>query len=568
MSENGQSWAGSFPRKWGKIALLVIPLIVGSAVRVAGIRHGDPDMVYHPDVAKQTFMARAIYGGQSDPRRLYHDDVERVLYPYGTAVLLGHTCRTVSAVSGQDGLDHVHRWNWALWMRWLNVTMILTAGAVVVAFYGTHLGLVSALATGWLLLLEPICAQLSHYGMNDVPLLAVLLASWVCSGRMLSDRARVPIFSALTGFLLGFGFGIKYQALLGFVFPGVAILALLRTKGLNRAVVAGVAVAIGAIAGALLACPLLRIDPGHFMNGLPEFMRWQASIMDPPVSLREKLPRNILAVGEALVARGGWILLIGAGGGGLSALRKNADGVVCVLTASAVLFAAVLTTAIAVSRDIIRENDLMPVSAFLVLLTGFAVAHAFHPARRRFAVRGIAAVLLIGLGAGYLATSAKDALALARTDTRRLAQEWCRRHVEDGSVLIRERYTLGAGKEGVRDVRFRYLSESIARQCIEAGRFDYAIASSLANSRFWDRRSPYYSEEAQAVYEHLRATCVPVATFTDRRLLHAHPQITVFRHVAGGRSAPSAAAAEAGRPPRDALRSESQASSVKGEQHP
>ena len=81
--------------KW--LPVLIVPLAMALALRLTGIQHGRPDMVYHPDVAKQTLVARSIYRGRLDLRRLYADDFKLTLYPYGTAVILGNTFRAYSA---------------------------------------------------------------------------------------------------------------------------------------------------------------------------------------------------------------------------------------------------------------------------------------------------------------------------------------------------------------------------------------------------------------------------------------------------------------------------------------
>ena len=98
-----------------------------------GIRHGAPHAIFHPDVPKQVLVARAVYKGHVDSRRLYHDDIRFTLYPYGTAAILGNALRAYSAVTGRD-LDRVHRWQWALRLRYLAVALFLAASSAVAVF--------------------------------------------------------------------------------------------------------------------------------------------------------------------------------------------------------------------------------------------------------------------------------------------------------------------------------------------------------------------------------------------------------------------------------------------------
>ena len=58
---------------------LLLPLAVGLAVRLTGIRHGEPDAVYHPDVAKQTLVAQFTYRGLTDTRLVFGSEFSAVL---------------------------------------------------------------------------------------------------------------------------------------------------------------------------------------------------------------------------------------------------------------------------------------------------------------------------------------------------------------------------------------------------------------------------------------------------------------------------------------------------------
>ena len=514
-------------RKLAAAVLLLVPLLLGLALRLTGIRHGEPDMVYHPDVAKQTVVARSVYHGSSDIRRIYKEDVCRTLYPYGTAYILGKVLRRYSRLTGDESLDDVHRWCWALRMRYVSVAFILAAVAILIPVMARRIGSTAAALLGALLLLEPVNAYFSHYGMNDVPLVAMLLLCWLCAGLM-SEERRVPVYSLAAGLAVGLGFGIKYQAVLGLVFPGIAWLLLLRSKGWKWAVASAVAVAVGSVAGALMTTPLLRREPAYFIAKLPEFMEWQASIMGEQTPLGTKLARNIPAFLRIAGARGGWLLGVCAAWVVAGHVKTaNRDRRVTIWGLSALIFCTLLAMAIVASRDIIRANDIMPVTAFacaIACLGDWRWPRWSESKGRRF-------IPLIGVpivAAVFLAESVGESRALARPDTRILARQWCRENLETPSVVLRERYTLSADKEGARDIRFRYLGEPKGRSRLESGKFDYVITSSLAHDRFFDRHSPYHDEEAQAAYEGIRNELTCIATFSDREMTFAQPHITIY----------------------------------------
>jgi hypothetical protein len=515
-------------RRLAAAALLLAPLLLGLALRLVGIRHGEPDMVYHPDVAKQTVVARSVYHGSSSIRRIYKDDISRALYPYGTAYILGKTLRRYSHLTGDDGLDDVHRWCWALRMRYVSVTLIVAAVGICMCVLTRRIGIVATALLGTLLLVEPVNAYFSHYGMNDVPLLAMLLLTWLFAGLM-PDERRIPCWSLTAGLAVGLGFGIKYQAVLGLVFPGIAWLFMLRSKGWKWAVASAVAIVAGCVAGALMTAPLLRREPAYFFAKLPEFMEWQANIMGEHTPLGQKLPRNIPAFLRTACANGGWMLGISAFVAiAAHARRADRDIRTTIRGLSAALFCVLLAVAIVASRDIIRPNDIMPVTAFAIVVACLGLSEALRTRDRGPMHYFPVAAMAAGVAAWFLAASLQDSLALARPDTRLLARQWCRENLETPSAALRERYTLSADKEGVKDVRFRYLGEPKARARLDAGRFDYVITSSLAHDRFFDRFSPYHDEEAQAAYTKMRDELAPIATFHDREMPYAQPYITIY----------------------------------------
>ena len=502
----------------------------GWSLRRTGIDHGRPHLVYHPDVAKQTLVAARLFRGPLDIPALFNGDAHRALYPYGTAVMLGYGARAAAVVTGDDALGNVHRWVWALRMRYLVSLLFLAATAAVCVFVYARFGPLPALLGGLFLVTEPTIAQYSHYGMNDVPLAALLLLAWSAAGLMAREPRRVPVFSALAGFALGLAFGTKYQAVLAGLFPLAAWIGFAPRKGGAWLLSSVAAVAAGGLAGMLVSCPVLASDPGYFVNTFPDFMRWQANITGEPVSFPVKLIRNMREFGVTLSGAGRWVLPVGIVWAALAAGLRRAPNAERVPVLAAAVFCAVLAGILLVSRDFVRSNDLVPILAFgavlLAVPTGRALA-AFGDPRWR---AGSIAALLLALGVVSIFTvhSAADSLALKRPDTRERAQRWCIENLASGARVVRERYTLPTGRDDVTEYRTRFLADASAAKRIRRKRCDLVITSSLAHGRFFDPRSPYYSEADQEIYRYLRAHYERVAVFEDRDLYFAHPVVEIY----------------------------------------
>lgn len=200
---------------------ILIPVLLGVGLRVTGSKHGAPDLIYHPDVFKQALVARAVFAGDPDLRRLHRDEKELTLYPYGVAVLTGWVVKGLSWIAGSGFSPDEPLWNWDLRMRYVSASMYLVASVVVLISLRRRMTALGLFFLGGLLLTEPLNAQYSHYAMNDVPLAAVFLLAWLTADKM-TGEGRWPVWSFFTGLLLGLGFGIKYQALIGMIFPLMA----------------------------------------------------------------------------------------------------------------------------------------------------------------------------------------------------------------------------------------------------------------------------------------------------------------------------------------------------------
>jgi 4-amino-4-deoxy-L-arabinose transferase-like glycosyltransferase len=512
-------------------AVVGLVIAAGAAVRLVGLDHGRPDKIYHPDVSKQAQVAWGI--GVEETFRLsthFARINDLVLYPYGTATAVGYMARLSACMPGaRDALARSTRWAWAYRMRILVVVLMLGAAGGVTAAACRVVGPGAALAAGLLTVLEPVNAQFSHYAMNDVPLTALLMLCWLCSGGML--RARYAwLFALLCGFTAGLGFAVKYTGLYAVFFPGIVWLTAARDRGPRWALSTLAALGAGALAGVAVLDYLLVTEPGVFFKGLVPFLRWQTDIlMERNDPVRVKLLRNALWLGRFFLTSGlAWVVPFAAAG----AVLRPAPGeprAARLLAATAFGYALLMTATVWVSRELLRQNDLLTIMPFLVWPAARAVRLLPRSGSARARALGwVAAAAAVVLTAVYAVNTVLDSLAFRREDTRAQAERWCRAHIAPRARVLAERYTLPIAREDVKAYTVRSLAEPKARRFVRDAFLDVIITSSLAHERHYDPYSPYYDERAQALIDGLPVQYRLAAQFEDRPMLFAHPAIRVY----------------------------------------
>lgn len=505
-------------------------LALGLLVRLIGLDHGRPNWIFHPDVPKQTYVARAVALGDCDLRALHRENREVTLYPFGTAWLAGRLVRAAApALGGLEAVRAWPYWRWALVMRYEVVALHLAALAMVMGLLWRAWGPAASLGAGLVLALEPVNAQFSHYAMNDVPLAALLLMAWLGALRMAATAGRAGLlWSAFTGLVLGFGFGVKYQMVLGGLFPMVAWGVLARRGGWRRVWPSLAVLGLTGVMGVVVFSPMLRQDPVYFVTGLPGFMKWQANILGESASTAVKFTRNLGGVARALAQGCTPLLALLAAGGAVRAFRRRDAGAPAARLRAGLAagFAALLLLLVMASRDFIRVNDLLPVLAFLAVLTGELFAGPSTSLQRPFA--GVAAAALMFCAAGFGVTAFADAVALTRPDTRVRAMEWCRTHLPPRAVVVSERYVLPMDRPDLVHRPFRFLVSPEVRPLLESGQPLYLLASSLAHRRFSEPFSGYTDAARARFYADLERHRPVQARFEDRPLYFAHPAVTVY----------------------------------------
>jgi hypothetical protein len=519
--------SGGWRARGVAIGLVLAACASGVAVRLTGIRHGEPSYIYHPDVPKQVTVAQLAYRGVLDLPARYGDRYDLSMYPYGTSVILGRCLRGFERAAAPFGvrperLLQRSRWEWALMLRRTGVVLFAASLLAVLLAEARRMGLMALGLTGILLALEPLSAQYGHYGMNDAPMAALLLAAWRVSARMAGERVRRPWASLAAGALVGLAFGVKYQAVLGLVFPMTAWL--LRRRDVRWLAASAAATAAGLLAGALFTCPQVA-DPGYFAAQFPRFLRWQADVTGEDLSVGRQVWLNVRLLAR-FGASTGFIVLLPAVAWGIAAARaRRLPAGRRQLAASCALLLAAFLAVFVPFRDFIRSNDLLIALPFLVLLNGFMLddlSGRGRKARWFLAAAGAAVALL------WARVSSLDAAALARQDTRERAQAWCREHLPEGASVVREDYTLPVDRPDVKDRYQRLLAKGPAADAVRQGAYDAVIVSSLAFDRFFDRLSPYCDAEAQDFYRMVGREYRLRATFSDRPLEFAHPAVMIY----------------------------------------
>ncbi len=504
------------------VTVVLFPIFVGLILRLIGLQHGDGVYVFHPDIAKQIRVAEHIYRGANHAHDVYKNNLELEMYPYGTATLLGRAATWGLWITGQN-MRFASTWEWGVGLRIINVVMGLGCIAIVLLALRRAFGDGPTLLTGLMLVVEPLHSQISHYGMNDVPMVGLLLLCWLAAAVSDRDRGGLGIYSLAAGFTLGFAFGIKYQALLGGVILLVAWVVHGRRLGWVWVFRSAGSAAIGVLGGLVATCPMLFIDPAHFIQWFPKFMSWQANITGLDLSMAEKLANNVPYVLIVPFKHVRWLLLLPAVLAASRLLKRDASPTERCLIASALGFCGLLVAALCTSRDLVRQNDLLPLLPFLILGAGWYIAQSRLPRARQAATLAVCVFVVTAS-----VSSMRDSLALGRTDTRILARRWCDANIPDRSVVRREPYTLGLGKRVI-DREHRYLSLPEVKRVIDDGQFDYLITSSLAHARFFNPFFHSRSEEVQDFYRQLPVRYQEVARFSDRNMMFAHPKIIIYK---------------------------------------
>jgi hypothetical protein len=540
--------------KW--IAIVVIAALA-LGVRLIGLNHGSPKWVFHPDVAKQAKIAKYNYRGVTNPRVVYHrgdeETLQHAMYPYGASVLAGRGARTVATLLYREPNRFWNRptFFWAYVLRQVGVYAFVLSLIAVLAGISRKMGLLPLCVTGLLLALEPFHVQYAHYGMNDIPLLCCMLLAWILSGALWeepcptkSNRYWRPLAaSAAIGLALGIGVGIKYQAIVGFMFPGLAWLGFLfRRRWRDLFICVGVTL-VAFVLATMLSWPLLWKEPAFTCENFLPFMQWQSKIFSfrnvtgetYDVAWGHQALRNLNWTLRHAYQSGLFLLLPAVVWACITCLRLPRSTATDTekapsraLLGSALLFLLLMNAVLIAGRQLMRENDIMLTTPFLFLIAGFCLHAIWQHKHVRSVLGGAALAVCLLLTCLFAVRVALDDRAFLRPDTRVRARAWCQQNLA-ARKLCRDRYTISPQITGMQDAHVNFLSDTSCAPGIVSAQYDYLMASSLAWHRFADRHSLYYSPEKVQFHADLKNQYELISIIEDREMLHTHPTINIYK---------------------------------------
>ena len=511
--------------------LIGLTLLVGLTVRGIGLDHGRAGFhVYHPDVGKLAHVSSEVYHARWDAQAMFGEDARFAVYPYGVSVLTGTLLRWADGVTGNHrtayhGENPESQWAWAYRLRvfglgcWVFATVAVLLWAV---------GRFRPLVCLWLacvLALEPIGAQFAHYGMNDIPLVSFLLIAFVCSAWMRTPGWRGVVSAGLAGLFFGMAGGVKYQAVIaGLFFVGHVF----RRPGedwFRESVIPLAGVFAGVVIGFLVTTPTLWMHPSYFFELLPKFMAWQSQLVEVDVGVWKKAQNNLFEFFRWMGPHGSWLLFLGTAFAGWR-MRKDADGREWGLHALG--FVCVMFALLLFTRAYARTNDLLIMLPFAGLLSAWGLDR-FWRGPRSTLIQGLAWSIIVWFGV----SAGLDSRALTQPDTRYLAQQWLDEHVKPDDLVCREHYTLPSTVKGSIDREYGYAVYGIFKRRLMEGDFQYAVLSSMANERFTNHNSLWYSSKHIHFYNHVSDTHNLAVEFSNRSMFIAHPDIRIFEPEKG-----------------------------------
>jgi 4-amino-4-deoxy-L-arabinose transferase-like glycosyltransferase len=407
----------------GRGRALLLDLILGLALglRVWGLSWGLP-WAFHPDEGDYTDRAQnMVQEGDLDPDYFKNP----TLFTYLVAGELALARAVWPGLSlGPGSLNLLARANSAL-IGTASVALLYAAGT---RLRNRRLGLLAAL----FLAVSFLHVRDSHYGVNDVPALGLLLASFYCSVRLFQQPGQRWYLAA--GCLGGLAVSTKYN--MGFFFVPLLVghgLALHRrgqplwSRASLRALTLA---ALAGLAGFLVGTPYALLDYKRFWSDFSDQLDlgnagWSGQSLAPvPLQYLLTLVQGFGLLGLALAAVGavaGW------------RVQRAATGLVLCFPLTYLAFM--------LPKALFFARFALPLLPFICLLAATG-ALALVRATPRGWREPVLAVLVLAALAQPLLNDVQHNRLLARADTRVLAASWVRQHLAGEGRLKMGEYTI------------------------------------------------------------------------------------------------------------------------------
>ena len=488
------------------LVLFVSILCLALGLRLWGINWGLP-WAFHPD---ETFYAdqalEMLKYGDPDPR--YFKNPSLLTYLIAGELLLARALGPLAATfapSTPGAANLLGRLDAAAFGS-ASVAVVFALGATL---FNRRVGMLA----GLFLAVAFLHVRDSHYGVNDVPGTALLLASLYGAARLLRDPA--PRWYALAGLAGGLATSTKYN--MGFFFVPLLAAHWLAARG--RATgprsepekVAAVApwrslrplglAAAASVAGYLAGTPYTMLDLPRFLQDFQTQYRfgnlaWLGQPTDPvPLQYLTALLQGFGAIPLALA-------LVGLA----VAWRIRRPAVIVLLAFPLAYLAFLMPKALFFPRFTI---PLLPACCLLAAFGACELVDRLRPARRPAGL----AVLLAAALAQPLAFDLLHNRILMETDTRILANQWVQAGLPPNSRLKIEDYSLRDLSKGTRTYtpntaqlkieRFEGSPEADSARYFAERNAQYVVTSSFTYERYLLNAPRPEQQESGVMYQRL-----------------------------------------------------------------
>ena len=519
-----------------RIAGLFIVLSLGAFVRLVGIEHGKPRIIFHPDVTKQAYAANYIYRGIKLSQRFR--TISQSLYPFGNACVLAYIVDISSRLGIGPARQEVLKrnpWWWALGLRHVGTwSYLLSTLALLIALWRKP-PIVIFLGGLWLVF-YPTLAEFCHYGMGDIPMVAMMILGWIFATQM-QHKNYSYLFSFLSGIFIGFGFGMKYQGLFAGFFPFFMWIVLGKERKTQWMMLSAVAVLLGTIAGAITTCYILKTEPLYFLYSFQDFMEHQRSYEAQHETFSTRYLRNLKWLIYFFSSKEMIFFSLLSLWGIRYVYKRSGDRHSRSVITATLVFLCLFSLVIS-ARSYLRLHDTLPLNAFAIIVS--ILVFGEMQKQSKYIWEQWLAKFVFGTGIIFVLFYANhtisDTYAFTRPDTRLKAQEWCQKNIPAGARIASERYTFPIGNP--------YTLEKVAKSLyqfkskLEEKNFDFAIINSFSSGRFLDKFLPHYDKKVVDFYHQIDKKYDLIMEFSDRELLWLHPTIRIYS-VTGKNPLPS-----------------------------
>ena len=517
--------------------IFILIIVLAIATRVVGISFGLPHF-YHVDEARFAKISFTYFTGDLNPHFFHVPSLHTYVVAglWGVYYLGGKITGDFTSAAHfmeafeEDATPHV------ILARLLSV--LLSVGTILIVFYlgrkmyNPRVGILASV----FLVLSPVHNKISHYMVPDVPMVFLLMVSFLCIWFIYVKGDTK--FYILAGLFAGLATATKYGGQMLFLPLFLAhLFTVLDNKRSIKEIFFSHKLLLSVvffIGGFLAGCPYSVLDFTKFWNDF----KWQSQhlLQEGHYGTSKTLPAWLFYLQYGMAENMGKFAQYLAYGGVLLALvrRKRKDLIL-------IVYPLVLFVLIG-SWKSMAARYLLPLTPFLVLiaaifldalLTKISVLLSTHNTRFPFRVLesrylNWAVVVLILIPSAVKVV--RFEYLLTQKDTRTLAKEWINNNLAKGTTLALESYGPPLSQDDFILLRRHTLGNThldwLAQRNVE-----YVIVSDIMYARF-TRYAEEFPKQAR-FYRSLEEQTLLIKTFRpkwDEFLIDLHnPTIKIYR---------------------------------------